>query len=76
MPKRRPLPRPVTPADLRERASDFRRLADAARDEIVHQELLRLAETYLREADELERRGGGAPSDGVRHEPYLAALFE
>ena len=59
MPTRRQPHKPVTPADLRERAAAFRRMAEGATDEIIYQELLRLAETYRREADALERRGGG-----------------
>ncbi len=50
----------LTPAELRGRSDQFRRLAEVAHDEIIYRELLRLADTYLVEAEELERRRGGA----------------
>ncbi len=49
----------VTAADLRERAAEFRRLAEASQDEVIYRELLRLADIYFYEADALERGSGG-----------------
>jgi hypothetical protein len=60
-----PLPRPATcsttPWRLRARATEFRRMAETARDQVVRLELLRLAEVYLENADELERGAASSP---------------
>jgi hypothetical protein len=48
----------MTPQFLRERAADYRRLANAAEDEHVKASYLLLAEIDEEEATELEREDG------------------
>jgi hypothetical protein len=54
-PMGQPTARKATPWGLRTRAAEFRHLAQTARDEVIHVELLRLAEAYLEDADLLDR---------------------
>jgi hypothetical protein len=51
------------PQRLRATACGFRKLADETGDPEAHEELLRLAETCLKAADDLERAGQGGVTE-------------
>ncbi len=59
---------PETPQSLRLKAQEFERMAEAARDPAIADELLLLAELYNARANEIEATASAAAQrNGARH---------